>query len=444
MFPHKAEEQERDRYMAYRSSFLHSTCLVMLIALCLGAIGAAQAAPMRYDLTEKVTAHPVMESPFGKVPELPAPAQFSHFHADLPRPTGTCKEEIIAAYKNPVKPVQVLLPPVTKSSPKPGFTIPGRSGMPDRVEGRFPGNTTIKPLLVSGQGTVMYVDLEGGFYGIIADDGARYIPDTLPASCKVDGIRVKFTGMKDNGRAGIHMWGTSLRIISAMPLGQEVKADGHVRYIDLEGGFYGIVTSSGTSYLPLNLPEEYRVDGLEVSFTGRTAPDTATIQMWGTPVFILSISAKNGGDHGNSLIGSWTLTGMARGGVISPVIAGTTITAGFSKEGRVGGTSGCNLYSAPFEQAGTALHIGPAASTMMYCPDATRATMKQESNYLQFLEEAASWKIDGANLVIMDGSGQDILVFSPGIADAPARGNLSSSPGGPAVLQGMTAPHLVH
>jgi hypothetical protein len=81
---------------------------------------------------------------------------------------------------------------------------------------------------------------------------------------------------------------------------------------------------------------------------------------------------------------------------------------------------------------------------MMYCPDATRATMKQESNYLQFLEEAASWKIDGGNLVIMDGSGQDILVISPGIADAPARGNLSSSPGGPAVLQGMTAPHLVH
>jgi len=31
---------------------------------------------------------------------------------------------------------------------------------------------------ISGNGTVTYIDLEGGFYGIVADDGERYLPPT--------------------------------------------------------------------------------------------------------------------------------------------------------------------------------------------------------------------------------------------------------------------------
>ncbi len=70
---------------------------------------------------------------------------------------------------------------------------------------------------------------------------------------------------------------------------QIVAANGTITYVDLEGGFYGIVAEDGTRYLPLNLSEEYRVDGMNVTFVASVQEDTVTIQQWGTPVEILSI-----------------------------------------------------------------------------------------------------------------------------------------------------------
>lgn len=66
-------------------------------------------------------------------------------------------------------------------------------------------------------------------------------------------------------------------------------ATGTVTHVELEGGFFGIVTDDGTRYLPLDLPEEYRTDGMRVTFTAVPAEDTATIQQWGTPIEITAI-----------------------------------------------------------------------------------------------------------------------------------------------------------
>lgn len=63
-----------------------------------------------------------------------------------------------------------------------------------------------------------------------------------------------------------------------------VSATGTIRYIDLEGGFYGIETQDGERYNPLNLEDEFREDGLTVRFRGRVRDDVVTIQMWGTPI----------------------------------------------------------------------------------------------------------------------------------------------------------------
>ncbi|WP_157199887.1 hypothetical protein [Methanogenium cariaci] len=41
---------------------------------------------------------------------------------------------------------------------------------------------TDNPDAVSGTGTVVYNDLEGGFYGIVTDDGTRYLPSTCRMS----------------------------------------------------------------------------------------------------------------------------------------------------------------------------------------------------------------------------------------------------------------------
>lgn len=64
---------------------------------------------------------------------------------------------------------------------------------------------------------------------------------------------------------------------------------GTVQYVDLEGGFYGILGEDGTKYNPMNLGESYREDGLRVRFRFRSRDDVATTQMWGQNVEILEI-----------------------------------------------------------------------------------------------------------------------------------------------------------
>ncbi|MCG9713005.1 hypothetical protein L1D29_09300 [Shewanella insulae] len=56
---------------------------------------------------------------------------------------------------------------------------------------------------------------------------------------------------------------------------------GTVRYFNLEGGFWGIVADDGRHILPQNLPQEYRKDGLRLSFKAQEVKDMMTIQQWG-------------------------------------------------------------------------------------------------------------------------------------------------------------------
>ena len=51
---------------------------------------------------------------------------------------------------------------------------------------------------------------------------------------------------------------------------------------------YGIVTDEGEKYLPLNLPEEFKKDGLRIQFKAKPKK-VATNQMWGKPIEILEI-----------------------------------------------------------------------------------------------------------------------------------------------------------
>jgi len=70
--------------------------------------------------------------------------------------------------------------------------------------------------------------------------------------------------------------------------GEIISATGSIKYIPLEGGFYGIETDKGEKYLPLNLPAEFKKDGLKVWFKAKPKK-SAAIQMWGKPVEILEI-----------------------------------------------------------------------------------------------------------------------------------------------------------
>ena len=144
---------------------------------------------------------------------------------------------------------------------------------------------------VSGIGTIHYIDLEGGFYGIVSDAGEQYLPVNLAEELKVDGTAVTFKGVPEEGGVTMYMWGTPIRIteIRVDAVETPISGTGVITFIDLEGGFYGIITGAGTRYLPLNLAEEFRIDGLSVTFTA-TPEDVMTIQQWGQPVTILSIA----------------------------------------------------------------------------------------------------------------------------------------------------------
>lgn len=149
---------------------------------------------------------------------------------------------------------------------------------------------------VSGNGTITYVDLEGGFYGIVADDGMRYLPADLPAEYRTDGLRVRFVVDIANETATIQQWGTPVDIVEIEQgdTRRTVAANATVTYVDLEGGFYGLVTDDGRRYLPADLPAEYRTDGLRVEFSADAVEGGVGIQQWGTPVKLRSIERIDG------------------------------------------------------------------------------------------------------------------------------------------------------
>ena len=52
------------------------------------------------------------------------------------------------------------------------------------------------PDRVEGEGTIEWFDAQGGFYGIVADDGGKYRPVSLDSEFEQDGLRVSFRGTK--------------------------------------------------------------------------------------------------------------------------------------------------------------------------------------------------------------------------------------------------------
>lgn len=63
-------------------------------------------------------------------------------------------------------------------------------------------------------GQIVYVPLEGGFFGLVSDDGRRFDPVNLPARFRQDGLRIKVTGRLAAAGVGFHMWGSRLEIIA--------------------------------------------------------------------------------------------------------------------------------------------------------------------------------------------------------------------------------------
>jgi hypothetical protein len=62
-------------------------------------------------------------------------------------------------------------------------------------------------------GTVFYNSVEGGSWGIQADNGINYRVSRLPEEFRVEGLRVEFFGLTNN-QPSTHMWGIGLELVS--------------------------------------------------------------------------------------------------------------------------------------------------------------------------------------------------------------------------------------
>jgi putative lipoprotein len=118
-------------------------------------------------------------------------------------------------------------------------------------------------------------------------------------------------------------------------------------------------------------------------------------------------NATSPSDPEASLVGpTWRVVSI--GG--QPALSGTTVTAEFSSEERVAGTSGCNRYFGSVKAESGRISMGPFGATLMACsPD---DVMAQESRYLAALEAAKGYTVSGEELRLGPTASEATLVFT--------------------------------
>ncbi|MEJ8857800.1 META domain-containing protein [Variovorax robiniae] len=83
---------------------------------------------------------------------------------------------------------------------------------------------------------------------------------------------------------------------------------------------------------------------------------------------------------------------------------------------RVSGNGGCNNLSGGYKRNGSALRIGPLASTRRACIDAGRSRL--EIRFLAALEATAGYTVKGGQLTLLDGRSMPLAVLDLGVRAA--------------------------
>jgi heat shock protein HslJ len=77
-------------------------------------------------------------------------------------------------------------------------------------------------------------------------------------------------------------------------------------------------------------------------------------------------------------------------------------------DGTVGGSTGCNAMSGTWKVEGTALILGPIATTRMFCAE-TAAT---EKAFTAALNQAKGWKIAADDMSLTGAAGETLATFT--------------------------------
>ena len=127
-------------------------------------------------------------------------------------------------------------------------------------------------------------------------------------------------------------------------------------------------------------------------------------------ILFLSACASGGDKAGrpaNPLEGSeWQLTGIDG----EPLAEGVNASLQFASATSVNGNSGCNSFVGAVSVGERRIVFGQLASTRMACRD---DAMTLEQRVLDILAEAAAYRIDQGNLLLLGGSGRRLATFTP-------------------------------
>lgn len=77
----------------------------------------------------------------------------------------------------------------------------------------------------------------------------------------------------------------------------------------------------------------------------------------------------------------------------------------------VSGVAACNNYNASYEADGGEISIGPIAGTLAACPEDEEGVANR---YLQLLEGAATFEVEGRSMSMSDAEGTPTIQFSQG------------------------------
>ncbi len=151
-------------------------------------------------------------------------------------------------------------------------------------------------------------------------------------------------------------------------------------------------------------------DALESSYLAALQA-AATWSLDGSALVIVSADGTTlvyGGEGDSAaLAGEWPLVSVDG----TPVPTGVMASADFGPDGALTGSGGCNQFSGTYTSDGASITVGPLASTRKYCEDSSTI----EGLYLDALQGASTWAIDGGTLII---EGTGTLVFGESTASA--------------------------
>lgn len=104
----------------------------------------------------------------------------------------------------------------------------------------------------------------------------------------------------------------------------------------------------------------------------------------------------------------WQLTSIAVGDAVTSVATDAQITLQF-KDGQASGFAGCNNYFGGYELNGDKLTLGELGATKKFCEGEAG---QREMEFLAALARVASYQIKREQLLLLDATGQAVLLFT--------------------------------